>query len=47
MDIAERLYNLGLISYPRTETTKFAPSISIGSLVSNLEAHPDYAEFVT
>ena len=33
MIAAERLYNLGFISYPRTETNKFPPEIKLNDLL--------------
>ena len=39
MQIAEKLYNKGFISYPRTETNIFSKSINLFSLISNLSQH--------
>lgn len=39
MLIAEKLYNKGFISYPRTETNTFSKSINLFSLISNLSQH--------
>ena len=36
MELAERLYNKGLISYPRTETNVYAPSIDLAAIVKEL-----------
>jgi len=45
MQIMEKLYNKGFLSYPRTETTKFNPTINLRKIVSSLENSPDYGEF--
>lgn len=34
LDLAEKLYNKGFISYPRTETDKFAPAMNLSLIVS-------------
>ncbi|VDM62973.1 unnamed protein product [Angiostrongylus costaricensis] len=47
MDIAERLYNRGYISYPRTETNKFASDIDLSSLVRQLATSPDWGDFAS
>jgi DNA topoisomerase-3 len=39
MQIAEKLYNKGYISYPRTETNSFSKSINLFALISNLSQH--------
>ena len=41
MNIAEKLYNKGLISYPRTETTIYNKNINIKSLVNKQKLNPD------
>ena len=33
MEIAEKLYNKGFISYPRTETDRFTKTIDVRKLV--------------
>jgi len=40
MQIMEKLYNKGFLSYPRTETTKFNPTINLRKIVSSLETSP-------
>ena len=43
----EKLYNQGYLSYPRTETTKFNPTINLRSVISSLQNNPDYSAFVS
>ena len=45
MSIMEKLYNKGYLSYPRTETTKFNPTINLRKIVSSLEQSAEYGEF--
>ena len=33
MEVAEKLYNRGYLSYPRTETDKFPPSLNLKGFV--------------
>ena len=39
MRIAEKLYTRGFISYPRTETNKFNPSINLSQIIRNLKGN--------
>jgi DNA topoisomerase-3 len=41
----EKLYNKGFLSYPRTETTKFNPTINLRNVVNSLTGSPEYGEF--
>ena len=36
MEIAEKLYQRGFISYPRTETEKFARNINLVSIINEI-----------
>ena len=36
MEIAEKLYQKGFISYPRTETEKFAQNIDLHSIINEM-----------
>ena len=45
MQVAEKLYNRGFLSYPRTETNIFPPSINLRPLVENHVGNPEYAPF--
>jgi DNA topoisomerase-3 len=37
MDIMEKLYQRGILSYPRTETNTFNPTINLRKIVNELE----------
>lgn len=47
MDIAESLYNKGLISYPRTETDIFANSYNLRDLISKHTGHSEWGQFAS
>ncbi len=46
LDIAEKLYQGGFLSYPRTETDQFPPSLDLQAIVSEHAAHPAWGAFV-
>ena len=46
MVIAENLYTKGFITYPRTETTKYAPTFDFKGSLNNFSNHPDFGENV-
>lgn len=45
MDLAERLYNKGYISYPRTETNSYPKSMNIQYWVKFQHSHPQWGEY--
>jgi len=45
MEIAEKLYTSGFISYPRTETDKFSRSIDLRALVAEQSSHGEWGGF--
>jgi DNA topoisomerase-3 len=42
MQVAERLYMAGLISYPRTESSRYPPSFDVESLLRDHAGHRDW-----
>ncbi|XP_067044937.1 DNA topoisomerase 3-alpha-like isoform X2 [Acropora muricata] len=47
MKIAEKLYNQGFISYPRTETNMFPKSLDLRPLVENQTVDPNWGAFAS
>lgn len=47
MDVAERLYNQGFISYPRTETDMFESNFDLRSLLAKQTASPRWGSYAT
>ncbi|CDF34277.1 unnamed protein product [Chondrus crispus] len=47
MEVAESLYNKGLISYPRTETDRFDKSYNLRDLVGKQVGHLDWGPFAS
>jgi DNA topoisomerase-3 len=45
MTIAEKLYNQGYISYPRTETDFFKSTIDLRKLIEQQNSSPDWGQF--
>jgi DNA topoisomerase-3 len=45
MAVMEKLYNMGYLSYPRTETNSYNPSINLRSIVNQLRANEDFGKF--
>ncbi|KAH6928203.1 hypothetical protein HPB50_012579 [Hyalomma asiaticum] len=45
MQVAEKLYTDGFISYPRTETTKFPPDLNLRPLVEAQAQDPRWGDF--
>ncbi len=46
MQLAERLYIQGYISYPRTETTKYPPNFDLVGTLKNIESNPLWSAHV-
>lgn len=46
LDIAEDLYQNGLISYPRTETTIYPPTIDVNRIAKSFSQHSEYGSYV-
>lgn len=47
MEIAERLYNAGIISYPRTETEIYPRTFSLKRLLERHVDHPEWGDYVS
>lgn len=47
MVVAEKLYTMGYITYPRTETTKYASSFDFAGALNNFKTHPVFGKNVT
>ena len=45
MQVMEKLYNRGFLSYPRTETTKYNKTINLKQIVGSLENSPEFGDF--
>ncbi|KAG8718055.1 DNA topoisomerase [Ceratobasidium sp. 395] len=47
LDIAEKLYQDGFLSYPRTETDQFDPAFDFESLIAKQTVDPEWGGFAT
>ncbi|KAH7341007.1 DNA topoisomerase [Rhizoctonia solani] len=47
LDVAEKLYNDGFLSYPRTETDQFDPAFDFDSLIAKQTVDPGWGGFAT
>ncbi|QRW00673.1 DNA topoisomerase 1 [Ceratobasidium sp. AG-Ba] len=47
LDIAEKLYQDGFLSYPRTETDQFDPAFDFDSLIAKQTVDPEWGAFAT
>ncbi|CAE6452593.1 unnamed protein product, partial [Rhizoctonia solani] len=47
LDVAEKLYNDGFLSYPRTETDQFDPAFDFDSLIAKQTVDPEWGGFAT
>jgi len=45
--VAEKLYQKGFLSYPRTETDQFDPQFDHMSLIRKQKVDPDWGAFAT
>jgi DNA topoisomerase IA len=45
MEIMEKLYNRGYLSYPRTETTVFNPTINLRKIVDEMVKSDVFGDF--
>ncbi|KAJ1309638.1 hypothetical protein OPQ81_006405 [Rhizoctonia solani] len=47
LDVAEKLYNDGFLSYPRTETDQFDPAFDFDYLIAKQTVDPEWGGFAT
>ena len=47
VQIAEKLYQQGFVSYPRTETDQFDPQFDFMTLIEKQRADPAWGTFAT
>ena len=47
LQIAEGLYQKGILSYPRTETDQFDPQFDFQSLIEKQTANEEWGDFAT
>ena len=47
IQIAESLYQQGILSYPRTETDQFDPQFDFQSLIEKQTANEEWGDFAT
>lgn len=47
MDIMEKLYQRGFLSYPRTETNRYNKTINLREIVQKMEANNDFGAFAS
>ena len=45
MQHMEKLYNKGFLSYPRTETTRYNPTINLFQIVSSLAHNSEFGDY--
>lgn len=46
MEHAEKLYQKGIISYPRTETDIYSPNIDLNKLIKEHQDHDQWGQYV-
>jgi DNA topoisomerase-3 len=47
MKTAEKLYTDGFISYPRTETNKYNPTINLKNIIGKFKDHNQFGDYAT